>query len=90
MTLGVVVLDCLPHLPFGAICPHRPHDAEYTLELQMQPHWLALEVLVEDGSGLEILAQLRFGMWLFVFPVRGDHSILQPIMSGCLTPLLEF
>ena len=66
MTLGVVASKCLPRLPFGSIVQLGSHDAECTLELQLQPHWLALEMLVEDGPGVEIISQLWFGMWLVV------------------------
>ena len=90
MTLGFVASGCLPHLSFGAIVPLGTYDDEYTLELQLQPHWMALDLLVEYGPGVEILAQLRFGMWLVALPSRGHHAVLRPIMIGWLTRLLEF
>ena len=65
----------LPHLPFGAIGPLGPYDAEYTLELQMQPYWLSLDLLVENGLGVEIISQLQLGMWLVAFISRGDHTV---------------
>ena len=68
MTLVVADSGCLPHLPFGTIGPLGPHDSECTLELHLQPHWLALALIVEDRLGVENLAQLRFGMWLVVLP----------------------
>ena len=60
------------------------------LKLQLQPHWLALELLVEDGPGVDILAQLRFVMCLVELPARGDHAVLLPIMTGWLKRLFEF
>ena len=58
----------LPHLPFGTIGPLRPHDAECTLELQLQPYWLALDLIVEDRLGVENHSPLWFVMWLVAFP----------------------
>ena len=52
MLLEVPASECLPHLPLGAIGPLRPHDAEFTLELNLQPHWLALELLVGYRPGV--------------------------------------
>ena len=89
-TLGVVASGCLPHLPFGAIGPLGPHDAEYTLELQMQPHWLARDLLEDDRTFVEIISQLRFGMWLVSLPAQGDHAVLHPILTIWLTRSLEF
>ena len=42
----------LPHLPFGAIGPLGPYDAGCTLELQPNPHWMAMEILVGDSPGV--------------------------------------
>ena len=88
--LKVAASVYLPHSPFGAIASLRLHDAECTLELQLQPHWLALDLLVADGPGAENIAQLQFVMWLVVLPSQGDHASPLPIMTGWLTRLLVF
>ena len=64
MILKVTASGYLPHLPFGAIGPLGLHDSECTLELQLQPHWLALELLVGYGPGAENLSPLHFSIWL--------------------------
>ena len=87
--IGVVASGYLPHLPFGAIGLLGPYDSGCTLKLLLQPHWMALELLVGDGPGVENHAQLWFGMWLVVLPAQGDHAIPCPIMTGWLTYLLE-
>ena len=87
--LGVVASICLPYLPFGNIVPLGTHDAEYTLELQLQLHWMALDMLVEDGPSVEILTQSRFVMWLVELPSQGDHAVLRLNLTGWLTLLLE-
>ena len=56
MTIGDVASVCLPHLTFGAIGPLGPHDAEYTLELQLQPNFLALKLIIKYIPGIGILA----------------------------------
>ena len=90
MTIEVSASGCLPHLPFGATGPIGPHDSECTLELQLHLHWMALEMLVRDGPGVENHAKLRFGMCLVALPARGDHAVPRPIMTRWLTRLLEF
>ena len=89
-TVGAVASVFLPHLPFGTIDPLGLHDAEYILELQLQPYWMALELLVEDGKGVETFPQLQFGMWLVALPAQGDHAVPIPILTGWFTNLLEF
>ena len=76
MILEVYASVFLPNLPFGTIGPFRPHDAECTLELQLQPYWLTLDLLVGDGMGVENHAPLWFVMWMVAFPDRGDHALL--------------
>ena len=88
LNLGVVDSGCLPHLPFVAIGPLGPHDAEYTLELHLQLHWLVLDLLVKDGPGVEILAQLRFCIRLVALTAQRDHAVLRPILTRWLTRLL--
>ena len=90
MILEVAASGCLPCLPFGTIGPHGLHDYECTLELQVQPHWLALYLLVGDGPGAENHSQLRSVMWLFALPYREYHVFICPILTGWLTLLLEF
>ena len=85
MILEVDVSGYLPHLPFGDIGPLSPHDAGCTLELQLLPHWLALELLVGDVPVTESHAQLQFGMWLVALTGQGDHYIPRLIMTGWLT-----
>ena len=80
MTLGVFASGRLPHLPFGAIGPLGLHDDK----------WLSLELLVMDRPGVGIISQLWFGMWLIALPVRGDHDVLRPILTGWFTRLIEF
>ena len=62
MILKVAASVYLPHLPFGAIGTLGLHYAGCALKLQLQPHWLALEVLVGDGPGAENIYQLHLGM----------------------------
>ena len=57
MIIKVAASGYIPHLIFGAIGPLGLHDAGYTLELQMHPHWLVLEILVRDGPGAENISQ---------------------------------
>ena len=66
------------------------HEYVYTLELQLQPYWLVLEMLVGGRFGAETLAQLQFGMWLVALPTRGYHAIPLPVLNGWLMHLLVF
>ena len=77
-------------MPFITIGPLGPHDAKCILELQLQPHLLALVLLLKDRPGNENLAQLWFGMWLVVLPDQGDNGVLRPTLTVWLTHLLEF
>ena len=88
MILKVAASVYLPHLPFGAIGPLGMHDAGCTLELQLQPHWLALELLVRYSPGAENIAQLQFSIWLVALPARGDRAAPLPILTVWLTRLL--
>ena len=90
MILEVSDLGYLLHLTFVAIGTLVLHDAICTLELQLQPHWLALELLVGDRPGIENLSQLQCGMWLVALPSQGDHAVPLPILTGWLTCLLGF
>ena len=90
MILKVAALRYLPHLPFGAIGTLGMNDAGCTLELQLQSHWLALELPVGDRLGDENISQLQFGMWLVSLPARGDHATPLPILTGRLMRLLVF
>ena len=58
----------LLHLTCGAIGPLGTHDTGYTLELNLQPHWLVLDLLVGYGPGVEYHALLQFGMCIVAFP----------------------
>ena len=78
------------HLPFGAIGPLGLHEAGCTLEFQLHPYWLALELLVGGGPGDKNISQLQCGMWLVALPDLGDHAFPFPIMIGWLTHLFEF
>ena len=88
-TLGVFASGCLPHLSFGAIGPLGPYDAKYTLELQLHPHCLSLQLLVQDGLGVQILAnqelrQLRNSLNLvrkFIFIVRSKLDFYLSVFS---------
>ena len=90
MIIKVSASEYLPYLPFGAIGKLGLHDAGFILELQLQPHWLALELFVGEGLGAENLSHLQFGMWLVAFPDQGDHDSPLPILTGRLMRLLEF
>ena len=90
MILKVAASGYLPHLPFGAIGPLGLHGAGCTLEFQLLPYWLALDLLVGGGPGAENIDQLQCGIWLVAFPAQGDHATPLPIMTGWLTRLLEF
>ena len=90
LILKVVALVYLPHLPFSAIGPLGLHDDGCTLELQLQTHWLALEMLVWDGPGADNISQWNFGMWLVALPSWWDHVVPLPVMTGLLTRLLKF
>ena len=81
----VAALGYLLHLPFGAIGPLGIHEDECTLEFQLHPYWLALELIVGGGPGAENIAQLQCGIWLVALPARGYHSVPLPIMAGWLT-----
>ena len=89
MIIEVAASGYLLHLPFGAIGPLGPYDDGCTLELHLQPHWMALDLLVGYKPGAENHSQLQFGMWLVSFPAQGDHSFPRPILSGWLTRFLE-
>ena len=78
------------HLPFGAIGPLGLHEAGCTLEFQLHPYWLALDLLVGGGPGAENHAQLQFSKWLVAFPAWGDHAVPLPILTGWLMHLLGF
>ena len=90
MILKVSGLGYLLNLPFGAIGPLGLHGAGCTLEFQLYPHWLALELLVGDGTGAEYLSQLQCGMWLVALPARGDHDVPLLIMTERLPRFLYF
>ena len=90
MILKVAASGYIPHLLFGAIGPFGMHEAGCTLEFQLHPYWLAMELLVGGGPGAENLAQLQFGKWLVVLLAQGDHAAPLPILTGWLTHLLEF
>ena len=62
MILKVAASGYLPRLPFGAIGLLGLHEAGCTLEFQLHPYWLALELIVGGGPGAKNLAQLRYGM----------------------------
>ena len=89
MILKVAASGYLLHLTFGAIGPLGLHEAGFTLEFQLHPYWLALEMLVGGGPGAENIAQLQCGIWLVAFTYQGDHAVPLPIMTGWLTRLLE-
>ena len=88
--IKVAASGYLPHLPFGATGPLGLHEAGCTLEFQLHPYWLALELLVGGGPGAKNIAQLQCDMWLVALPALGDHAVTLPIMTGWLTRLLEF
>ena len=90
MIIKVSASGYLPHLSFATIGPLGLHEAGCTLEFQLHPYWLALEMLVGGRPGAEFFSQLQFGKWLVAFPARGDHASPPPIMTGWLTHLLEF
>ena len=88
--LEVAASGYLPHLPFDDIVPLGPHDSGCTSELQLQLHWLALDLLVGDDPGAENHDQLQFGIWLVALPARGDHDVPGPNLTGWLMRLIEF
>ena len=53
MILKVSASGYLPHLPFGTIGTLGVNDAGCTLELQLQPYWLGLDLLVRYMPGAE-------------------------------------
>ena len=90
VNLGVVVSRCILNSPFCVTGPFGPHYAGYTLGLRLQLHWLAMEPIVEDEPGVEILSCLLFCMWLATFPAWGEHDALPLNLNGWLTHLLKF
>ena len=66
--LEVAASGYIPHLPFRDIGTLGPHDTGCTLKLQLQPHWLVLELLVGYRLGAGNLSELQFGMWLVALP----------------------
>ena len=90
MNLEGIVLGYLLHLPFDAIGALGPHDDRCTLELQMQPHFLVLKMLVGDGPDTEGHYQSQFVMWLVTLPAQEDHAVPRLILTGWLTRLFEF
>ena len=76
--------------PYDTTVPLGAHAVESTLGLCLQLYCLALDLLVEDGTGVGILSRLLFVMCLAAFPVRGDHAVLRLIIIGWLTHLHEF
>ena len=89
MIIKVAASGYLLRLPFGATGTIGPHDAECTLEIQLQEHWMALELLVGDGPGIENHAQLLFGMLLIAFPSQGYYATPPIILNGWLMRLIE-
>ena len=65
------------------------HDAGCTVEFQLNPHWLALELLVGDGLGSENIAQLQLCKWLVALPDQGYNASPLPILTGWLMHLLK-
>ena len=90
MILKVTASGYIPHLLFGAIGPLGLNDSGCTLYLQLQTHWLSLELLVGDGLGAGNISQLQFFMWLVSLPYQGDHAVPLPTLTGWLTHLLVF
>ena len=90
MSLKVAGSGYLPHLSFGAIGTLGLHEAGCTLEFQLHPYWLALELLVGVGPGAGNLAKLQFFKWLVALPAQRDHAVPLPILTGWLMHLLEF
>ena len=82
MILKVSALVYIPHLPFGAIGPLGLNEAICTLEIQLQPHWLVLDMLLGVGLTLKILT--NDSLVLVALPARGDHNVSLLIMTGCL------
>ena len=76
--------------PFGATGTLGTNVVGSTLGLLMQLHWLALEPLVEDMSGIQIRSRLLFGMWLTALKTRGDGAVLRLVLIEWLTCWLEF
>ena len=76
VTPGVADLGCLLHSPFDSTGPLMLHDVGSTFGLCLQLHWLELELLVEDGQGVQILARCLFGMWLAALLDQGEHAVL--------------
>ena len=68
MILKVAASGYLLYLPFGPIGPLGLHEAGFTLEFQLHPYWLALELIVGGGPGAENLDQLQFVKWLVTLP----------------------
>ena len=77
------------HLPFVANGPLGLHDSGCTLELQLQSHWLELDLLVGEGPVAENISLLQFVMWLVAFTAQWDHAAPISILTGWLTCLLE-
>ena len=89
MILKVAASGYLRHLPFGAIGPLGMNEAGCILEFHLHSYWLALELFVGAGPDAENIAQLKCGMWLVALTYQGVHDVPLPILTGCLTHLLE-
>ena len=71
-TPGVSAWGCLISSPFGATGTLGVHAVGPTLGLLLQLHWLTLDPLVEDRSGVQNCAWWMFGMWMDELPTM--HS----------------
>ena len=68
MNPGVSDSGCLMCSLLCVTSPLGMHDVGFTLVLRMHLHWVVLEIIVEDGLGVEIIYQLLFGIWLAALP----------------------
>ena len=90
VTQRVVASRCLLISLYGATSTLGPHDFGYILGLRLQMYWVAMDMLVEDGMGVEILARWSFGICLASLPALGDYSVIHLLPIGYLTHLLLF
>ena len=90
MTPGVADSGFILRSTFGATGTLGLHGVGYTLGLYLQLYWSALELPVEDRTGIGTIHRWLFVMWMYELSYLVDHAVLLLVLIGWLAHLLEF